>query len=141
RAKKTKRTAIMPYPTAKLHCNMAAPMKVEPFYPCMYTMPCPPYGVGNQPRKGARITMLEAIYSRQDFWRYVVIPLVVALLAWSTNWIAVQMTFYPIEFFGIRPIFGWQGIIPSKAEKMAGILVDQTLSKIGSIDEFFQQME
>jgi len=85
--------------------------------------------------------MLEAIYSHPDFWRYVSIPVVAALVAWATNWIAVQMTFYPIEFFGIRPIFGWQGIIPSKAEKMAGILVDQTLSKIGSIDEFFQQME
>ena len=50
------------------------------------------------------------------------IPIVAALVAWATNWVAVQMTFYPIEFFGVRPFFGWQGIIPSKAEKMAGIL-------------------
>src|SRR5690625_4156442 len=85
--------------------------------------------------------MLEAIFSHPDFWKYVSIPIVAALVAWATNWVAVQMTFYPIEFFGVRPFFGWQGIIPSKAEKMAGILVDQTLSKIGSIEEFFQQME
>ncbi len=85
--------------------------------------------------------MLEAIFSHPDFWKYVSIPIVAALVAWATNWVAVQMTFYPIEFLGIRPFFGWQGIIPAKSEKMAGILVDQTLSKIGSIDEFFQQME
>src|SRR5699024_10494062 len=96
----------------------------------------------SEPRKWRyRALMLEAIFSHPDFWKYVSIPIVAALVAWATNWIAVQMTFYPIEFFGIRPIFGWQGIIPSKAEKMAGILVDQTLSKIGSIEEFFQQME
>lgn len=49
---------------------------------------------------------------------------------------AVQMTFYPLEFFGIRPFFGWQGIIPSKVEKMAAIVVDKTLQKLGSLDEF-----
>ncbi|MBZ2188091.1 hypothetical protein K8B33_03210 [Alcanivorax sp. JB21] len=85
--------------------------------------------------------MLESLFSHPDFWKYVSIPFIAGTVGWVTNWMAVQMTFYPLEFIGIRPIFGWQGIIPSKAEKMSGILVDQTLSKIGSIEEFFQQME
>ena len=85
--------------------------------------------------------MLESLFSHPDFWKYVSIPFIAGMVGWVTNWMAVQMTFYPLEFIGIRPIFGWQGIIPSKAEKMSGILVDQTLSKIGSIEEFFQQME
>ena len=85
--------------------------------------------------------MLESLFSHPDFWKYVSIPFIAGTVGWVTNWMAVQMTFYPLEFLGVRPIFGWQGIIPSKAEKMSGILVDQTLSKIGSIDEFFQQME
>lgn len=85
--------------------------------------------------------MLESLFSHPDFWKYVSIPFIAGTVGWVTNWMAVQMTFYPLEFLGVKPIFGWQGIIPSKAEKMSGILVDQTLSKIGSIDEFFQQME
>ncbi|WP_111656394.1 hypothetical protein [Isoalcanivorax indicus] len=85
--------------------------------------------------------MLESLFSHPDFWKYVSIPFIAGTVGWMTNWMAVQMTFYPLEFLGIRPFLGWQGIIPSKAEKMSGILVDQTLSKIGSIDEFFQQME
>ena len=85
--------------------------------------------------------MLESMFSHPDFWKYVSIPVLAGLIGWVTNWMAVQMTFYPLHFIGIPPFLGWQGIIPSKAEKMSGILVDQTLSKIGSIDEFFQQME
>ncbi|HBU65913.1 MAG TPA: hypothetical protein DEB61_10430, partial [Alcanivorax sp.] len=46
-----------------------------------------------------------------------------------------------LEFLGIRPFFGWQGIIPSKVEKMAAIVVDKTLQKLGSLDEFFREME
>ncbi|MCK0536550.1 DUF445 domain-containing protein [Alcanivorax quisquiliarum] len=84
---------------------------------------------------------MESLFSHPDFWKYASIPVVAAIVAWATNWLAVQMTFYPIRFIGIPPYLGWQGIIPAKAEKMSGILVDQTLSKIGSVDEFFQQME
>lgn len=36
---------------------------------------------------------------------------------------------------------GWQGIVPRKAGKISGILVDQSLSKIGSLDEFFREMK
>ena len=82
--------------------------------------------------------MLESLLSYPDFWKYVSIPFIAGAVGWITNWMAVKMTFYPLEFIGIRPIFGWQGIIPSKVEKMAGIVVDKALSKLGSLDEFFR---
>ena len=85
--------------------------------------------------------MLETLISQPDFWKYVSLPIGSGVIGWITNWIAVQMTFYPKEFIGIRPIFGWQGIIPSKAEKMGGIVVEKTLEKLGSMDEFFREME
>ena len=85
--------------------------------------------------------MLESLLSYPDFWKYVSIPFIAGAVGWITNWMAVQMTFYPLEFIGIRPFFGWQGIIPSKVEKMAGIVVDKALSKLGSLDEFFREME
>ncbi len=40
-----------------------------------------------------------------------------------------------------RPLLGWQGIIPSKARKMAAISVDATISKIGTVEEIFQQID
>ena len=85
--------------------------------------------------------MLESLLAYPDFWKYVSIPFIAGTVGWTTNWMAVQMTFYPLEFLGIRPFFGWQGIIPSKVEKMAGIVVDKALSKLGSLDEFFREME
>ncbi|HBS14916.1 MAG TPA: hypothetical protein DIW42_13865, partial [Alcanivorax sp.] len=85
--------------------------------------------------------MLDSIFSHPDFWKYFSIPFIAGVVGWTTNWMAVQMTFYPLEFLGIRPFFGWQGIIPSKVEKMAAIVVDKTLQKLGSLDEFFREME
>lgn len=37
--------------------------------------------------------------------------------------------------------FGWQGIVPSRAEKMASIAVDKSLAKLGSISDFYEQLE
>src|SRR5690606_17369640 len=75
------------------------------------------------------------------FWQYLSIPVVAAFIGWSTNWLAVKMSFYPLEFVGIQPLLGWQGIIPSKAAKMAQISVDATISKIGTVQEIFQQID
>ncbi len=75
------------------------------------------------------------------FWQYASIPLVAALVGWSTNWLAIQFTFFPVHFIGIPPYLGWQGIIPSKAEKMAEYVVDSTLAKLGSLSEITAQLE
>jgi len=68
------------------------------------------------------------------------IPVIAGLVGIITNWLAIKLTFYPINFWGVRPIFGWQGIIPSKARKMAEISVDSTLSRIGSVSDIVEQM-
>ncbi|MFZ5697335.1 MAG: hypothetical protein ACOY9J_01170 [Pseudomonadota bacterium] len=79
--------------------------------------------------------------SRPDFWGFISIPLVAAVVTWVHVWMAMQMVFWPLEFIGIPPFLGWQGIIPRKARKMAGIVVDKSLAKLGSLDEFFTEME
>ena len=53
---------------------------------------------------------------------YLIIPCIAAIVGWFTNWLAVQMIFYPIHFRGI-PLYireevplgflGWQGIVVS----------------------------
>ena len=56
------------------------------------------------------------------------IPNRAGVVGYITNVLALEMTFRPIEFFGPEifriknqpwGLFGWQGIIPTKAEKMA----------------------
>jgi uncharacterized membrane protein YheB (UPF0754 family) len=78
-------------------------------------------------------------------------------MGWATNVIALKMTFYPINFigiradknewFGIKPMgwsgigaIGWQGIIPSKAEEMAGRAVDLMTGKLIDIKEQFSKI-
>ena len=71
---------------------------------------------------------------------YLTIPLVSALVGWITNVLALKMTFYPIKYVGIRP-FGWQGIIPSKARKMAETAVDLWTTKLIDIGTQFSRIE
>jgi uncharacterized membrane protein YheB (UPF0754 family) len=71
---------------------------------------------------------------------YLSIPLVSALVGWITNVVAINMTFYPINYIGIRP-FGWQGIIPSKAKKMAETAVDLWTAKLFDIGVQFSKIK
>ncbi len=88
------------------------------------------------------IEFFQELYERPNFWFLIAIPFVAALIAWVTNIIAIEMTFRPLEFIGYKPLLlGWQGIIPSKAGKMAAIVVDNSLSKLASLTELFQEME
>ncbi len=85
--------------------------------------------------------MLESILQHPDFWKYLSIPFVAGIVGWGTNWAAIKLTFHPLEFIGRKPYLGWQGIIPSKAARMAGIFVDSTMSRLGTLPELFEQME
>ncbi|MFT6088191.1 MAG: uncharacterized membrane protein YheB (UPF0754 family) [Glaciecola sp.] len=63
------------------------------------------------------------------------IPIISAMVGWSTNFLAVKMMFYPIEFIGIKPFLGWQGLIPAKRREMAEIEVELVLGKLLSVQE------
>lgn len=69
------------------------------------------------------------------------IPLISALVGWSTNYLAVKMMFYPLKFVGIPPIFGWQGLIPAKRKQMAEIEVELVLGKLLSVEELANRLE
>ena len=84
---------------------------------------------------------LAALLPDLELIKLASIPVVAGLVGWSTNWAAIQLTFLPLRFYGIPPYLGWQGIIPSKAGKMARIFVDSTMSRLGTLPELFEQME
>lgn len=85
-----------------------------------------------------------AIHSRPDFKVFILIAPIAAFVTWAHVWMALKMVFYPIKFWGIRigPLpLGWQGIVPRKAGKISGIVVDQTISKLGSLGEIIGEMD
>jgi uncharacterized membrane protein YheB (UPF0754 family) len=93
------------------------------------------------------------------------VPLFTGVIGYITNWTGVLMLFRPIRFYGVKlpllrvlfPILprrvqvlplirydgyvGWQGIVPSRADKMASIAVDKGLAKLGSISDFYRELE
>lgn len=67
-----------------------------------------------------------------DYGSYLLIPFIAAGAGWGTNWLAIKMTFYPLEYVGKFP-FGWRGVVPSRIRKFATGLVDTTIGRIGGL--------
>jgi uncharacterized membrane protein YheB (UPF0754 family) len=63
---------------------------------------------------------------------YFIIPFIAAFAGWGTNWLAIKMTFYPLEYVGKFP-FGWRGVVPSRIRKFATGMVDTTIGRIGGL--------
>lgn len=78
---------------------------------------------------------------QSNFWLYLSIPFISGIIGYVTKVVAIKMMFYPIEFIGIRPFFGWQGIVPRKAEKMATIAVELMTSRLIKPEEIFARLD
>src|SRR5947207_983138 len=99
-----------------------------------------------------------------DTLKAITIPLFTGAIGYVINWTGVWMLFHPVRFVGFRmpglaavvavlprkiqevPGFmhgavGWQGIIPSRAAKMGSIAVDKGIAKLGTVGEFYEQLE
>jgi uncharacterized membrane protein YheB (UPF0754 family) len=81
---------------------------------------------------------------------YLLIPCVAAIVGWFTNWLAVQMIFYPVRFRGIpiyrRPeiplgFLGWQGIVPCKTRPMSEAMVEMVTSQLLTVEEVFARLD
>lgn len=69
-------------------------------------------------------------------------PLVAALIGYSTKLAAIYMMFKPVRFVGIRPPYlGWQGVIPRNAERMAAIACDTLTARLLNPEELFARLE
>lgn len=84
-------------------------------------------------------------------WKaYSAIPLVAGFVGWLTNYLAVQMIFFPIRWRGL-PIYrvegeplgliGWQGIVPAKTLKMSEAMVNTTINELLTMEEIIQRLD
>lgn len=87
---------------------------------------------------------------QDELWKFLIMPFMSGLVGYGTNWLALKMTFYPLEFVGLELVrfrdqplglFGWQGIIPTKAAKMAGDATDLMTSKLINVKQVFSRLE
>ncbi|KAJ1623960.1 hypothetical protein T492DRAFT_845125 [Pavlovales sp. CCMP2436] len=86
---------------------------------------------------------------RLNWKSYITIPFVAAATGWLTNYIAVKMIFYPLDFVGIPlcvqdgtplGLLGWRGIVPAKTGAMAHRMVD-TLTKLIDVRAVFGRLD
>ena len=59
---------------------------------------------------------MDVLVFLNEHWSYLTIPVVSALVGFGTNWLAVKIMMYPVEFARIGPI-GWQGVVPANSLK------------------------
>ena len=86
------------------------------------------------------------------------IPVCAAVVGWVTNWIAVQMIFYPIGYLGLpikqavlgtiygcevlSPLgWGWQGIVPAKAAQLALNIVTMVTERLLDVQQVFLRLD
>lgn len=74
-------------------------------------------------------------------WLFLFIPFISAIVGWGTNVIAVKMMFYPVRFVGLRPLFGWQGIVPANAVELARKSTDIITAKLISLPRLFKDFD
>jgi len=81
---------------------------------------------------------------------YLLIPCVAAVVGWFTNWLAVQMIFYPVQYRGLSlyripevplGLIGWQGIVPCKTRPMSEAMVEMVTTQLLSVKEVFQRLD
>ncbi|HZP13920.1 MAG TPA: DUF445 domain-containing protein [Nevskiaceae bacterium] len=75
------------------------------------------------------------------WYLYLSMPFVAAIIGYTTKLLAIRMMFQPLEFKGIRPFFGWQGVIPRNAERMASIATDTMLNELVSQQEIISRLD
>lgn len=76
-----------------------------------------------------------------NWWLYLSMPFVAALIGYVTKIVAIKMMFEPIEFIGIKPFLGWQGIVPRKAAVMAAIACDTMTTKLIKPEDVFSKLD
>jgi uncharacterized membrane protein YheB (UPF0754 family) len=74
-------------------------------------------------------------------WTYLSMPLIAALVGYGSKMLAVEMIFAPLEFIGIKPWFGWQGVVPRKAEKMARTAADLLLGRVLKPEDLIRRLD
>jgi uncharacterized membrane protein YheB (UPF0754 family) len=79
--------------------------------------------------------------ARENWLVYAAMPLFGALIGYVTKLLAIRMMFQPLEFRGVRPFLGWQGVIPRRAGRMASVACDMLMERLISPREILGRID
>jgi uncharacterized membrane protein YheB (UPF0754 family) len=69
------------------------------------------------------------------------IPFIAGFIGWFTNWLAVKAVLYPVEFVGIPPLLGWQGVIPKNSDEMSQSFSVLIQDKLVDMEKIFANID
>ena len=72
---------------------------------------------------------------------YVTMPFIAALIGYVTKRVAIEMMFKPVEFVGVKPFLGWQGVLPANAERMAATATTMLTTNLVDPKEIFARLD
>ncbi|WP_340685398.1 DUF445 family protein [Amycolatopsis coloradensis] len=72
---------------------------------------------------------------------YVSMPFIAALIGYVTKRVAIEMMFKPVEFVGVKPFLGWQGVLPANAERMAATATEILTTNLVDPKEIFARLD
>ncbi|MCE5292487.1 MAG: hypothetical protein LLG14_25085 [Nocardiaceae bacterium] len=73
--------------------------------------------------------------------KLVILAAILAVIGYVVTSVAVAAMFRPITFRGIPPIFGWRGLVPAKASVIAHRLVEQIMTRVGTIRDVWDHAD
>lgn len=68
-------------------------------------------------------------------------PVITSVAGGLTNLAGLLLAFFPIRFVGRRPYWGWQGLIPAKAEVMASKAFDLLTGQLELVDTILDRLD
>lgn len=72
---------------------------------------------------------------------YLSMPVVASIIGYVTKLVAIRMMFRPLEFVGIPPLLGWQGIVPRRAATMATVACDLMIKRLLRPEDVFERLD
>ncbi|MGM0578456.1 MAG: DUF445 domain-containing protein [Myxococcota bacterium] len=84
---------------------------------------------------------MDVLQSLGDDPLQLLIPVISGGIGWITNVLAIRMMFHPVEFKGLFPPLGWQGIVPANAERLARTAVALVTQRLLDVKELFVDFE
>ncbi len=72
---------------------------------------------------------------------YLSMPVIAAVIGYLTKRAAIEMMFRPLDFVGIPPYLGWQGVVPRNSERMIAVAAELLTAKLVDPQEIFRRLD
>ncbi|GAB1514852.1 DUF445 domain-containing protein [Actinophytocola sp. KF-1] len=72
---------------------------------------------------------------------YLSMPVIAAVIGYLTKRAAIEMMFRPLDFVGIPPWLGWQGVVPRNSERMIAVAAELLTAKLVDPQEIFRRLD